>query len=231
MEVVGRIVLAAGSAVVSIRKSFGFDVPKRPNFLEQSACSRPLKGPAGGSSVTENKKSSTPESSIEAGGLLDAVYAELRSVAQQRLSRLPPGQTLSATALVHEAWLRIQDAPSSNWANRAQFFGAVGTLMRNILVDRAREKSALKRGGDRMRVDLEVNEPSDAEDLPNVAEALEQLEEEDPRSAQLVMLRFFVGMTLEEAAEALDVSARTARRDWAFARAWLYAALSGEGDR
>lgn len=174
---------------------------------------------------------STGPQDPEADKLLAALYGELREVARRRLSRLPPGQTLSATALVHEAWLRIEKGPTLDWTDRDQFFAIAGTLMRNVLVDRAREKSALKRGGDRERVDLgtrEMMEASRSDDLGAVHEILERLESEDPRSARLVVLRFFAGMTIQEAAEALEISERTARRDWSFAKAWLHRELSDE---
>lgn len=159
-----------------------------------------------------------------------AVYSELRIVAEGRLSKLAPGHSLSATALVHEMWMRLDRSPKEEWKSRAEFFGAAGTLMRNILVDRAREKSALRRGGDRRRVQLTTGAMSSSpdRDLEAVHEALESLEREDPRSAQLVVLRFFAGMTIEEVAEALEISPRTARRDWSFARAWLYQNLAAD---
>lgn len=166
---------------------------------------------------------------IAAEELLDAVYAELRNVARLRLARQPPGQTLTATALVHEVWLRMEGSGSTRWQSRAEFFAAAGTLMRNILVDCAREKGSLKRGGGRKRVDVtprKLSAPLPSDDLQAVHEALQELEREDPRSAQLVVLRFFAGMTIEEAAEVLGVSSRTARNDWTFARAWLGELLS-----
>lgn len=164
---------------------------------------------------------------------LPAVYAELRRCARERIARLPPGQTLGATALVHEVWLRMAARSGGGWASRAQFFAAAGVLMRNILVDRAREKSSLKRGGDRVRVDLaprDLMARGAAGHLEDLREALERLSVEDARAAQLVTLRFFAGMTEEEAAVALRISPRTVRREWVFAKAWLYRALA-EGRR
>lgn len=174
-----------------------------------------------------------PKIEIDADELLATVYGELRNVARHRLAQLPPGQTLSATALVHEVWLRIEGSPTVEWKSRAHFFAAAGTLMRNILVDRVREKSSLKRGGEHVRVDLTTRDlgADTNADLEAVHEALDELEAEDARAAQLVMLRFFAGMTLEEAAEALEMSERSARRDWKFAKAWLYRALTNEDDR
>lgn len=180
------------------------------------------------STVKSPDDNRTPDD-ITTDELLAALYGELRGVARHRLSHLPPGQTLSPTALVHEVWLRIQRNPEVEFESRAQFFTVAGTLMRNILVDRAREKGAQRRGGDRQRVNLTSIDPDDSDDLGDfevVHEALEKLETEDPRSAKLVMLRFFAGMTLAEAAEALEISERTARRDWTFARVWLYDVLN-----
>ena len=166
---------------------------------------------------------------IRTDELLGAVYAELREVARLRLAGQPAGQTLTATALVHEVWLRMKGSGSMRWHSRGEFFAAAGTLMRNILVDRAREKATLKRGGDRQRESItprSLTAPLPSDDLQAVHEALEKLEKEDPRSAQLVMLRSFSGMTIEEAAEALGIAPRTARSDWTFARVWLHDMLS-----
>lgn len=170
---------------------------------------------------------------IDTARFLSTVYAELRAVARQRCAKLPPGQTISPTSLVHEVWLRMEAQGCDAWASRAQFFAAAGNLMRNILVDRAREKSALKNGGARRRIDLPTEEqpaPQRFEDLDAVNEALERLEQEDPRAARLVTLRFFAGMTVEEAAVALEISPRTARRDWSFAKAWLFRELAPVDD-
>jgi len=180
-------------------------------------------------------RSEDPDSSsgIGADELLGAVYAELRNVARLRLARQPPGHTLSATALVHEVWLRMQGSGSIRWNSRSEFFAAAGTLMRNILVDRAREKATRKRGGDQKRADVtpqHLSAPLPSDDLLALREALIELEREDPRSARLVVLRFFVGMTIEEAAQVLEVSPRTARSDWTFARVWLYERLGCEGE-
>ena len=168
---------------------------------------------------------------IRTDELLGAVYAELREVARLRLAGQPAGQTLTATALVHEVWLRMKGSGSMHWHSRSQFFAAAGTLMRNILVDRAREKAAQKRGGDRKRSPVtprQLSAPLPSDDLQAVHEALAELERDDPRAARLVALRFFAGMTIEEAAQALDVSQRTARSDWTFARVWLYQRLRGD---
>jgi RNA polymerase sigma factor (TIGR02999 family) len=166
--------------------------------------------------------------------LLPLVYEELRKLASLRLAREAPGQTLQATALVHEAYLRLVGAePGPQWDGRRHFFAAAAEAMRRILLDRARDKHRLKRGGGwrRLRldqIDLSVAEPPD--DLPAVDEALEKLATEDPLCAELVKLRFYAGLTLEETASALGIARRTADRYWAFARSWLYDALrKGDG--
>jgi RNA polymerase sigma factor (TIGR02999 family) len=166
--------------------------------------------------------------------LLPLVYDELRLLAAQRLAHERPGQTLQATALVHEAYLRLVGAEQAQrWDGRRHFFAAVAEAMRRILIDRARDRGRLKRGGNwrRLRldgIDLSVAEPPD--DLPALDEALGKLAHEDPLCAELVRLRFFAGLTLDEAAAVLGVARRTADRYWAFARSWLYDELSrGDG--
>jgi RNA polymerase sigma factor (TIGR02999 family) len=167
--------------------------------------------------------------------LLPLVYDELRRLAAQKLAHETPGQTLQATALVHEAYLRLvasaeASAPrEQHWDSRRHFFAAAAEAMRRILLDRARDKHRLKRGGGwrRLRLDqldLSVEEPPD--DLLALDEALEKLAQEDPPCAELVKLRFFAGLTQEEAASVLGIARRTADRYWAFARSWLYDALS-----
>jgi RNA polymerase sigma factor (TIGR02999 family) len=157
------------------------------------------------------------------------VYDELRKLAAEKMSREKPEQTLDATALVHEVWLRLVGAKSEvTFANRRHFFGAAAEAMRRILVDRARERNTQKRGGDRKRIHLDqlslAAERTPAEFLA-LHEALDRLAIKDPRKAELVKLRFFTGLTLEQAAEALGVSTSTADNDWAYARAWLKAEL------
>src|SRR5262249_28313056 len=157
------------------------------------------------------------------------VYDELRRLAAQKLAQETPGHTLQATALVHEAYLRlVGQAEQSCWDSRRHFFAACAESMRRILIDRARDKHRLKRGGGwrRLRLDqldFSVAEPPD--DLLALDEALEKLAQEDPACAELVKLRFFAGLTLEEAAGALGIARRTADRSWAFARSWLYDAM------
>jgi RNA polymerase sigma factor (TIGR02999 family) len=161
--------------------------------------------------------------------LLPLVYDELRKMAAQRLSNEKPGQTLQATALVHEAYLRLVDgAESRQWNSRGHFFAAAAEAMRRILVNRARDKGRLKRGGGRRRVDLEnVCDPATTsdEDLLDLDEALARLASAQPQCAELVKLRFFAGLTLDEAAASLGLARRSADRQWAFARAWLFDAL------
>lgn len=163
--------------------------------------------------------------------LLPLVYEELRKLAAVRMSNEGGLQTLQATALVHEAWLRLVREGDRSWQNRAQFFSAAAEAMRRILVDRARRKHAVKRGGGAQRIDLDgvdVAVDTDPETLLQVNDALDKLAAQDPQAARLVRLRFFVGMDYVEAAEVLGFSERTAKRCWNFARAWLYRELSQE---
>ena len=164
-----------------------------------------------------------------AAQLLPLVYAELRHLAALKLSQEPPGQTLQPTALVHEAYLRLVGTDKAqHWDGRGHFFAAAAEAMRRILLNRARDKQRLKRGGGAKRLDLDqVEVAQDPEDGQLIAldEALIQLAVEDPGAAQLVNLRFFAGLTLKEAADSLGLALRTAERQWAYARAWLYARL------
>jgi RNA polymerase sigma factor (TIGR02999 family) len=167
-----------------------------------------------------------------ASQLLPLVYDELRQLAAQRLGHEAPGQTLQPTALVHEAYLRLVGGEQDqHWDSRGHFFAAAAEAMRRILVDNARCKQAVKRGGGgRPRADLDMNQlavPEVREDLLALDEALNQLAAADPEAAQLVQLRYFAGLTLAEAAQVLGVSPRTADRLWAYARAWLLKALEG----
>jgi len=158
--------------------------------------------------------------------LLPLVYGELRKLAAVRMANESAGHTLQPTALVHEAWLRLtRNSEARSFANRAHFFSAAAEAMRRILIERARRKLAEKRGGKRERVDLDTVElASDADDdtLLLVNESLERLAKEDATAAEVVKLRFFAGLTLEEAGQNLGFTERTAKRYWAFARAWLY---------
>lgn len=164
-----------------------------------------------------------------AADVLPLVYDELRKLAAARMVEEAPGNTLNATALVHEAYLRLvgpADAPC--WDSRGHFFAAAAEAMRRILVDQARRKKATRHGGGLIRLDLEpdlASAPQPREDLIALDQALDQLAGEDPVKAELVKLRYFAGLTLEEAAKALGISARTAGRHWSYARAWLRRAV------
>jgi RNA polymerase sigma factor (TIGR02999 family) len=171
---------------------------------------------------------------VAAAQLLPLVYDELRSLAARRLAEEAPGHTLQATALVHEAYLRLVKIEPSEWENlwqgRRHFFAAAAESMRRILVDRARARKSLKRGGEFRRVDLnqiDVAEEGRPEELLALDEALAKLEQADPVKAELVKLRFFGGLTGEQAALALGVSPTTADNYWAYARAWLRVELRG----
>jgi RNA polymerase sigma factor (TIGR02999 family) len=164
--------------------------------------------------------------------LLPVLYDELRRLAAQRLSHEAPGQTIDATSLVHEAYLRLVGRdPEHPWNGRGHFFAAAAEAMRRILVERVRHKRRLRHGGalgriDLDRVDLAADEPSD--DLLALDEALDRLAAEEPAVAEVVKLRYFAGLPIEGAAGALGISVRTANRHWAYARAWLYQQLNAE---
>ena len=161
--------------------------------------------------------------------LLPLVYDELRKLAAVRLAQEKPGQTLQATALVHDAYLRLVDVErAQHWNSRGHFFAAAAEAMRRILLNRARDKQRYKRGGHLQKIDLdrvEIAIETPDEELLALDEALEQLAGENKPCAQLVMLRFFAGLSNQEAAAALGISTSTADRYWAYARAWLFAAL------
>jgi RNA polymerase sigma factor (TIGR02999 family) len=165
--------------------------------------------------------------------LLPLLYDELRQLAARELAHEKPGQTLHATALVHEAYLRLVDGEATRrWNSRGHFFAAAGEAMRRILVENARRRHSLKRGGGRARRDLAGLQPAapvPADDLLALDEALNQLAAIDPVKAELVKLRYFAGMTTEEAADALGISSATAKRYWTYARTWLYQAVAGGG--
>lgn len=164
--------------------------------------------------------------------LLPVVYAELRRLAAQKMAQEAPGQTLNATALVHEAYVRLVDVDDrQQWDSRGHFFAAAAEAMRRILIENVRRKQRVRHGGEFERVDLlegdaVVSEPS--ENILELDEALEQFAKEDPEKALLVKLRYFAGMSEEEAAEVLEISRATASRHWAYARAWLYERMSGD---
>ncbi len=161
--------------------------------------------------------------------LLMLVYGELRSLAASHMRREKPGHTLQATALVHEAYMRLLGSPGTAWTNRSHFFGAAAQAMRRILVERHRRVNAAKRGGNNQKVEAEVldaitlpGEETDPLDLLALDEALTELEKKDPQMARIVMLRFFAGLSVKETAEAMEISERTVIREWSVARAWLY---------
>jgi RNA polymerase sigma factor (TIGR02999 family) len=163
--------------------------------------------------------------------LLPLVYEELRKLAAHRMAREAPGQTLQPTALVHEAWLRLVGKTDPQFHSRAHFFAAAAEAMRRILVEHARRKARLKRGGEweRVRLDeVQLAEECDPETVLRVDSALENLAKDHPEKAELVKLRFFVGLSLPEAARVLNISGTTAKRYWAFARAWLYGEMTGD---
>lgn len=160
-----------------------------------------------------------------AAELLPLVYEELRKLAALKMANEKPGQTLQATALVHEAWLRLGGDDQPQWRNRAHFFAAAAEAMRRILIDNARRKQSLRHGGAMERVSLEgLDLAADMADeqLIALSDALERFEAVDARKAELVKLRFFAGLTHEQAARVLGVSEPTVKRDWAYARAWLF---------
>lgn len=185
------------------------------------------------SDVTQMLRDIERGDSRASAALLPVVYEELRKLAQARLARERPGQTLQATALVHEAYLRLvgpEEDGEVNWDSRGHFFAAAAEAMRRILVDRARARGAKKRGGSARRLTLDtatliVDNEVPAE-LADLDEALTRFETEDPQKAMLVKLRFFGGLTLRQAADALGLAPTTADRHWAYARAWLFNALS-----
>jgi RNA polymerase sigma factor (TIGR02999 family) len=162
--------------------------------------------------------------------LLPLVYDELRRLAAEKMAQEKPGQTLQATALVHEAFLRLVDEEKArHWNSRGHFFAAAAEAMRRILIEQARRKQRIRHGGGRKRLDLDRLDPADKEggdDLLDMDEALQRLAAEEAAVAEVVKLRYFAGLTIEETASALGISVRTANRHWAFARAWLYQQLS-----
>ncbi len=172
------------------------------------------------------------EKPLQPDELLPMLYDELRKLATSKLSRENPGQTLQSTALVHEAYLRLlKQNGASHWDSKGHFFAAAAEAMRRILVDRAREKNRLKRGGDRKRVNFSENDTQLGENDENVLlinESIESLEREDPKAAEVLKLRYYAGLSVEEAAKALDISRASAYRHWNYARAWVVAEITDE---
>jgi RNA polymerase sigma factor (TIGR02999 family) len=163
--------------------------------------------------------------------LLPLVYQELRRLAAAKMANEAPGQTLQPTALVHEAWLRLTGDESVKWDGRGHFFAAAAEAMRRILIDQARRRKAVRHGGGQQRVDIqEIELPGEVmeDDLLAVNDALEKFAKEEPHKAELVKLRYFAGLTIKEAAEVLKISEPTAKRHWAYARAWLYREIGAE---
>lgn len=180
---------------------------------------------ADGPEVTKILQAAKAGDADAAGQLLPLVYGELRKLAQARMAKLPPGQTLQPTALVHEAYLRLLGKSDLQIDSRRHFFFVAARAMRDILVEHARSKAGPKRGGDRQRVEL-VNDDADYEissdaEVLSLNEALAELEKEDPVKAQIVNLRYFTGMTMAEVADVLNMSERSVHRQWRFIKAWL----------
>lgn len=165
------------------------------------------------------------------GGLIPLVYDELRFLASAQLHQERPDHTLQPTALVHEAYLRMLGGQSIPWANRSHFFRAAAEAMRRILIEHARKRGRVKRGGGRPRLPMNVLDlaaEQDSTEILALDEAIRRLEEQDARMSQVVRLRFFAGLSVEDTAMALEVSERTVKREWTFARAWLYRALCAD---
>ena len=177
-------------------------------------------------------EASTAGDSEAAGQLVQLFYDELRRLARSLLARNPRGQTLQATALVHEAYLRIVGKDRVSWSGRRQFFATAAQAMRDILVEEARRKASLKRGGGRERVPLDggaIASDSSVAYVLDIDEALKRLAELDPRKVQVVQLRYFAGLSVAEVADVLEVSVGTIEREWRYIRAWLSRELSGHG--
>jgi RNA polymerase sigma factor (TIGR02999 family) len=184
-------------------------------------------------SVTEALDAARQGDRGAASRLIALVYQELRRIAHHQMQNVPPGDTLQPTALVHEAYLRLLGRDrESDWENRGHFFHAASRAMRDILVEQSRKHARLKRGGNRKRVAMEeitlASPQTNSEDLLALDEALRALEEADQMSAQVAMLRYFSGLTIDEAAQALGTSPRTVKRRWQYALAWLDRHLFGD---
>jgi RNA polymerase sigma factor (TIGR02999 family) len=184
--------------------------------------------------ITQLLNSASEGDGDAAAQLLPLIYGELHRIAQARMAMLRPGATLQPTALIHEAYLRLLGDDKPSWNSRAHFFGAAAQAMRQILVDQARRKASLKRGGGRRRLDLHDVEPAVATpsvDILALDEALERLERDDPRKARITMLRYFAGLTTREIAATLDISVPTVEREWRFTRTLLHMQLAEDEAR
>lgn len=171
---------------------------------------------------------------VPADQLLPLVYDELRRLAAHKMEQEPPGNTLQPTALVHEAWVRLTSSPEVKWDGRAHFFAAAAEAMRRILIEKVRRKRARRHGGMLERLDIdsiEVEAPAKEDEMLAVDEVLEKFARLHPQKAEIVKLRYFVGVTLEEAAKILAISVPTAKRHWTFARAWLYREIGQQRHR
>jgi RNA polymerase sigma factor (TIGR02999 family) len=181
--------------------------------------------------ASKSPQEGTPDKGkADAPELLSQVYEELRALARHRMSQENVAHTLQATALVHEAYMRL-GAGAANFTNPAHFFAAAAEAMRRILIEHARKRGASKRGGDHHRLPSNVLDLANAPDAGQIMaldEAILRLEEESPQAARVVQLRFYAGLSVEETAEVLEVSPRTVNREWTFARAWLFRTLEGE---
>lgn len=183
------------------------------------------------SDFTRILESIQPGDPRAAEALLPLVYEELRKLAAHKMAGQVPGHTLQPTALVHEAWIRLVGNDSGRFAGRAHFFAAAAEAMRHILIDAARRKRAKRHGGGLERVDsleVEIAALADDDELLAVHDAIDKLAAEDPQQAQLAKLRYFVGLSFAEAAEILGISVPTAKRHWAYARAWLYTEMKAD---
>lgn len=184
------------------------------------------------SDVTRILESITGGDAQAAGELLPLVYEELRKLAAAKMAGESPNQTLQPTALVHEAWLRLTESENVRWDGRAHFFGAAAEAMRRILIDNARRKQAQRHGGGQQRLDIndvEIASPDKSDELIAMNDALEKFAAQEKQKAELVKLRYFAGLTIEESAQLLGISAPTAKRWWAYSRAWLFHQIQTEG--
>lgn len=180
------------------------------------------------SDATASLAGGSSDAPLSAEDLIPAVYSELRRLAAAQMAAQPEGQTLQATALVHEAWLKLSGRPAGSWSDREHFFRAAAEAMRHILIDRARSKQRLKRGAQAVRVelkDIDVALQAEPEAVLMMSDALESLSTRNPEGADLVRLRFFLGLSVPEAAVALGISEKTVQRQWLHTRAWLFREL------